>query len=119
MEAVRLGVEEAACDILEHLNQRLRPGAVDYESFGEVHYFSIRYRAARFTVRLPEHALKGKRQADLQPMIAEIIDHVHYTAACSSMKSFNSAVLLSFAEDVEHSFRTLTFEPTMPISWHR
>ena len=98
MESMRLGVEEAACNILENLQKHLRPGAIEYECFGEVHYFYIRYCGARFTVRFPEHALVGKCVSGVQPMIEELIYHVVNSAARSSLKTFDSMVVLSFSE---------------------
>ncbi len=40
MDAIALGVEEAACLILEHLERRLSDAEVDYESFDDLHNFA-------------------------------------------------------------------------------
>jgi hypothetical protein len=107
VESVRLGIEEAACNILENLQQHLRADGVDYESFREMHYFHIRYCAARFAVLFPEHALLGKRAIDLKPAIEEVIRHVVESAAVSSLKTFNSVVVLSFSENHKQQVRTM------------
>jgi hypothetical protein len=71
-----LGVEEAACTILESLAQHLPESAVDYECFNGMHHFFIEQSGARFRVWFPETALMGKGPADLQPAIRRITAHV-------------------------------------------
>src|SRR5438045_2421945 len=76
MESMTLGIEEAACTILESLAQRLPQSAVDYECFGGMHQFFIEQAGARFRVWFPEKALVRKACADLQPAIHRITAHV-------------------------------------------
>jgi len=76
MASITLGVEEAACTILESLAQHLPQSVVDYECFNGMHHFFIEQTGARFRVWFPEKALVGKVCADLQPAIHSITAHV-------------------------------------------
>ena len=76
MASITLGIEEAACTILESLAQHLPRSVVDYECFNGMHHFFIEQGGARFRVWFPEKALVGKVCADLQPTIHRITAHV-------------------------------------------
>jgi hypothetical protein len=55
-----IGIEEAACRILERLGHRLGDAQVDYESFEGVHNFIINHAGTRFTVQFAERTLLRK-----------------------------------------------------------
>ena len=94
---MRLSIEEAACQILETLQQRLPDAPVDYESFSETHYFYIEHAGVRFNVRVPETALRRKDERELQPAIQEIVEQVIRITPCPSVQ-FKPMVTLSFME---------------------
>ena len=48
MDRMTLGVEEAACRILERLGHKLSDAEVDYETFAGMHNFIINHAGTRF-----------------------------------------------------------------------
>jgi hypothetical protein len=51
MDRMTLGVEEAACRILERLGHKLSDAEVDYETFAGMHNFIINHAGTRFRVQ--------------------------------------------------------------------
>src|SRR5215813_2925670 len=112
---MRLSVEEAACQILESVKQRLPQVSVDYETFGGTHYFYIDQAGARLRVRFPEEALQRKEKAQLQPVIREVVEHVISASRRAPLRQFSSVLMLSFAESNAVAVRHMAAEPTLPI----
>ena len=53
MDRMTLGIEEAACRILERLRHKLSDAEVNYETFAGMHNFIINHAGTRFRVSLP------------------------------------------------------------------
>ena len=66
MDAIALGVEEAACLILEHLERKLSDAEVDYKSFDDLHNFIIKQDGTRFRVQFTEQALLRKNAHEIE-----------------------------------------------------
>ena len=111
---MRLSVEEAACRILESVQQRLPNASIEYESFGGTHYFHIEHLGARFNVRFPEAALRRKQQAQLQTAIDEVVEHVISLSRRTHLKQFNSMLMLSFMDTNMTNVRPMA-DPTVPV----
>ena len=76
MDRMTLGVEEAACRILERLGHKLTDAEVDYETFAGMHNFIIKHAGTRFRVRFAEQALRRKSVADLEEAIHKVAERV-------------------------------------------
>jgi hypothetical protein len=76
MDRMALGVEEAACRILERLGDKLIDAEVDYESFSGVHNFIIKHAGTRFRVQFAEQALRRKSVEDLEEAIHKVAERV-------------------------------------------
>ena len=57
MDRMTLGVEEAACRILERLGHKLTDAEVDYEAFAGMHNFIINHAGTRFGVQFAASGL--------------------------------------------------------------
>ena len=64
MDRMTLGIEEAACRILERLGHKLSDAEVDYESFAGMHNFIINHAGTRFRVQFAEQTLLRKSADD-------------------------------------------------------
>ena len=64
MDRMTLGVEEAACRILERLAHKLSDAEVDYDTFAGTHNFIINHAGTRFRVQFAEQALRRKSVED-------------------------------------------------------
>lgn len=71
-----LGVEEAACRILERLGQKISDAEVDYETFGGLHNFTIKLAGTRFKVQFAEEALVRKSIDELEEAIHKVAERV-------------------------------------------
>jgi hypothetical protein len=76
MDTITLGVEQAACTILEHLGLRLSDADVDYESFDGLHNFIIEQDGTRFRVQFTEQTLLRKSPHELQETIHKVVERV-------------------------------------------
>jgi hypothetical protein len=76
MDRMTLGVDEAACRILERLGHKLTDAQVDYESFAGVHNFIINHAGTRFRVQFAEQALLRKSVEDLEEAIHKVAERV-------------------------------------------
>jgi len=76
MERMTLGVEEAACRILERLGHKLNDAEVDYETFAGVHNFIINHAGARFRVQFAEQTLRRRSVEDLEDAIHKVAERV-------------------------------------------
>src|SRR6188768_2594038 len=72
MDRMTLGVEEAACRILERLGHKLSDAEVDYETFAGMHNFTINHSDTRFRVQFAEQALRRKSVEDLEEAIHKV-----------------------------------------------
>jgi hypothetical protein len=111
---MRLNLEEAACQILETLQQRLPRASVEYESFGGTHYFYIDYLGLRLNVRFPEAALHGKNKTELASAIQEIVEQVTCLTRYAP-RQFRSMLTLSFTEPTRPTLCRSAGERTLPI----
>ena len=76
MDRMTLGVEEAACRILDRLGHKLNDAEVDYETFAGVHHFIINHAGTRFRVQFAEHTLRRKSAEDLEETIHRVAERV-------------------------------------------
>jgi hypothetical protein len=76
MDRMTLGVEEAACRILERLGHKLSDAEVDYETFAGMHNFIINHAGTRFRVQFAEQALRRKSVEDLEEAIHKVAERV-------------------------------------------
>ena len=76
MDAIGLGVEEAACLILEHLERKLSDAEVDYESFDDLHNFIIKQDGTRFRVQFTEQTLLRKNAHEIEKAVHEVVERV-------------------------------------------
>ena len=76
MDRMTLGVEEAACRILERLGHKLSDAEVDYETFAGMHNFIINHAGTRFRVQFAEQALRRKSIEDLEEAIHKVAERV-------------------------------------------
>ena len=76
MDRMTLGVEEAACRILERLGHKLSDAEVDYETFAGVHNFIINHAGTRFRVQFAEQTLRRKSAEDLEEAIHRVAERV-------------------------------------------
>ena len=76
MDRMTLGIEEAACRILERLGHKLSDAEVDYESFAGMHNFIINHAGTRFRVQFAEQALRRKSVEDLEEAIHKVAERV-------------------------------------------
>ena len=94
---MRLSIEEAACQILQTLQQRLRHAMVEYESFGGTHYFYVEHGGVRFNLRFPEAALQRKHVMELHLVVGEIMEQITRITPHASSQ-FSSVLTMSFME---------------------
>ena len=76
MDRMTLGVEEAACRILERLGRKLTDAEVDYETFAGMHNFIINHAGTRFRVQFADQALRRKSVEDLEEAIHKVAEQV-------------------------------------------
>jgi hypothetical protein len=76
MDRMTLGVEEAACRILDRLGRKLGDAEVDYETFAGVHNFIINHAGTRFRVQFAEQALLRKNAEELEETIHKVAERV-------------------------------------------
>ena len=76
MDRMTLGIEEAACRILERLGHKLSDAEVDYETFAGMHNFIINHAGTRFRVQFAEQALRRKSVEDLEEAIHKVAERV-------------------------------------------
>ena len=76
MDRMTLGVEEAACRILERLGRKLTDAEVDYETFAGMHNFIINHAGTRFRVQFAEQMLRRKSVEDLEEAIHKVAEQV-------------------------------------------
>ena len=76
MDRMTLGVEEAACRILERLGHKLSDAEVDYEAFAGMHNFIINHAGTRFRVQFAEQTLLRKSADDLEAAIHKVAERV-------------------------------------------
>jgi hypothetical protein len=76
MHTMALGVEAAACRILERLGQKLSDAQVDYESFAGLHNFIIKHAGTRFRVQFAEQTLLRKSAEELEETIHKVAERV-------------------------------------------
>ena len=76
MDRMTLGVEEAACRILERLGHKLTDAEVDYEAFAGMHNFIINHAGTRFRVQFAEQMLRRKSVEDLEEAIHKVAERV-------------------------------------------
>ena len=76
MDRMTLGVEEAACRILERLGHKLSDAEVDYETFAGMHKLIINHAGTRFRVQFAEQALRRKSVEDLEEAIHKVAERV-------------------------------------------
>jgi hypothetical protein len=115
MASATLGIEEAACTILESLAQRLPRAALDYESFSGMHHFYIEQGGARFRVWFPEKALMGKVLADLQPAIHRISEHVSSYSQSAQLARFDPVFAPALGSIDRSTIRKVVCDPTLPL----
>jgi hypothetical protein len=114
MAATTVGIEEAACTILESLAKRLPQAALDYECFSDMHHFFIDHAGARFRVWFREQALMGKGYADLQPAISKISEHV-LSKTSVQLARFNPMFVPALGESDKSTVRKVISDPTLPL----
>ena len=76
MDRMTLGVEKAACRILERLEHKLSDAEVDYEAFAGVHNFIINHAGTRFRVQFAEQMLRRQSVVDLEEAIRKVAERV-------------------------------------------
>ena len=76
MDRMALGIQEAACRILERLGHKLGDAEVDYESFDGLHNFIINHAGIRFRVKFAERALRRKSVEELEEAIHKVAERV-------------------------------------------
>jgi hypothetical protein len=76
MNTMTLGVEEAACRILERLGQKISDAEVDYETFAGLHNFIIKLAGIRFKVQFAEETLLRKSIEELEETIHKVVERV-------------------------------------------
>ena len=76
MNVIALGVEEAACLILEHLERKLSDAEVDYESFEDLHNFIIKQDGARFRVQFTAQTLLRKNSHEIEEAVHKVVERV-------------------------------------------
>jgi hypothetical protein len=76
MDRMTLGVEEAACRILERLGRKLTDAEVDYETFAGMHNFIINHAGTRLRVQFDEQMLRKKSVEDLEEAIRKVAERV-------------------------------------------
>jgi hypothetical protein len=76
MHPIALGVEEAACRILERLAQKIGDAEIDYETFAGLHNFIIKVAGIRFRVQFAEEALLRRSIEELEETIHKVAERV-------------------------------------------
>jgi len=86
MDRMTLGVEEAACRILERLAHKLSDAEVDYDTFAGTHNFIINHAGTRFRVQFAEQALRRKSVEDLEEAIHKVAERVLSNSTLRSLR---------------------------------
>ena len=89
MRTLALGVEEAACTILERLGDHFSDAEVDYESFAGLHSFIVKHAGIRFRLKFSEQTLLRTSVEQLEETIRRVTETVLRAPASRSLQPQN------------------------------